>query len=278
LGWLHTVATSGSAPEADETIEAMDCLKVEWTVKRELEPWDLELLRSCRAEPKGRGPIWLRFQTHTPGWYPWFPSELEARQIVDDLGKVARFAALFATHPDIYAERPPGDIALVRLGDGPLGPEDIDWMPFVPLPRSSPEPFVLDEDEEQQLLALPRREDAIFEIAAPLVPEIRLLDDASGRPYIARFCLVSDQRSYYVLACEFGHGGRGLTELVGKVFVSALRAAKARPRKIQVENERLLAVLRPACARLDIAGEVNPRLLAARDAFGAVRERFLRKR
>jgi hypothetical protein len=121
-----------------------------------------------------------------------------------------------------------------------------------------------------ELAALPIRKDWVYEMIARLVPKSSILDEQEGRPCFTRFGLVSDQRSYFILAGQLFPAMHPLHEVVRTTLLKALRTGAARPRSIQVMDERLLRVLGPACLALQISLDVVPELPAAQDALDSI--------
>ena len=67
-------------------------------------------------------------------------------------------------------------------------------------------------------------------------------------------------------------------ELVGRIIVKGLRAAKARPCAIEVEDARLVAPCRPICAKFGVPVREVDELRSANDAFESLRKHFLAQR
>jgi len=95
LRWIHKMSTIGRAtPDHDEGLETMDYLKVEWVRKGELRKTDRETLSCVDYKPKGKGPIWPRFESCSPGWCPWFVTEREAQLLTRHLEVLTPLSAL----------------------------------------------------------------------------------------------------------------------------------------------------------------------------------------
>ncbi len=278
LRWVHQMATTGGQTDSEATSEGMDCLKVEWTAKRELAKPDLEVLAAGGFKPPGRGRVWPRFQSWQPGWYPWVVNEAEARQFTEHLGKVARLVRLLERVPHLFQNHRVGEVPVVPGGDEhSLRAEDLEWLPLVPEPAPPPEPVVLSADEEAGLAKLPLREHLVFELIAPMMPELSFLDETARRPCCARPALMVDSATAYILWTELGHGAAPLREPVRSALVKGLRAAQARPGAIHVNNERLAAVLRPACEAIGVRVELVPHMKGADEVLSAL-ARFSRMR
>jgi hypothetical protein len=274
LGWLHDIATTDEESSFQCGIEAMECIRVDWLPKGKLHPNELKLLSGAGFKPAGRGFAWPRFQSCQPGWYPWFVSEVEARQLTDDLGKVARFAALFASQRGLYAGHQRGEVPIVPSGHGPLAAAELDWIPLVPPPLPAPEPVTLSGEEAAELEALPESREAVFEFAAPLMPEMTFIDDTKRRPCFARVALFMDRGSLFILATEISHGTVPLGRAVRQTLIKGLRQAGLRPSVLLVDDPRLAAVLSPACAAIGVPVNTVATLTATADALREMAEYF----
>jgi hypothetical protein len=274
LGWLHDVATTDEESNYQLAFESMDCIRVDWMPKGKLYPYELELLSAGGFKPTGRGAAWPRFQNCVPGWHPWFVSEVEARQLTDDLLKVARFASFFADHPSLYADRQRGEVPIVSRGDRPLAAAELDWTPLVPPPLPAPEPVTLSAEEVAELEALPESSDAVFEFAAPLMPEMTFIDGTERRPCFARAALFIDRDSFFIFATEISHGTTPLGRAVRQTLIKGLREAGLRPSVLLVEDPRLATVLGPACAAIGVPVRTVATLVAASDCLGEMAKYF----
>jgi len=272
LSWLHDVATTDGEPSYQSAFESMDCIRVDWMTKGELCPYEQELLSAGGFKPADKGSRWPRFQSCVPGWHPWFVSELEARQLTEDLLKVARFASLFARQPDLYAGHQRGEVPIVSRGDGPLAAAELDWTPLVPPPLPALEPVTLSAEELAELEALPESPEAVFEFAAPLMPEMTFIDDKEHRPCFSRAAVLIDQESFFIFGTEISHGAAPLGRAARKTLIQGLLEAGLRPSVLLVEDPRLAEVLGPACAAIGVPVRTVATLVAANDCLGELAE------
>ena len=257
LRCVHELASTRAQPEPQTMFEGMDYLKVEWCRKSELQKPDLKTLRDAGFTPKGRGAIWPRFESSQPGWYPWGLSE--ARQMTELLGKVGRFIYLRQSSGSFHKGPIEAEIPIVPPGEeSTLRAEEIAWLPLVPAPATMPEPFILSSINRDVIRGFPLRQDFVAEMTAPLVPELSLVDETEGRPCIGRVGFIVDCRNITVLCARIVHGAAALGEAIGPSLIEALRNAKARPVVIRVDDDRLAAALRPACAEIDVGVSVEP--------------------
>jgi hypothetical protein len=247
LRWIHEVATKREEPDLRTGLEEMDCLKIEWCRRKELQVSDLKTLEAAGFKPKGRGPVWPRFESSRPGWYPWAMNDEEARLLTGLLGKVMRFVRLREISGPLHEEPCEAELPIVPAGEeSTLRSEEIEWVPFVPPPAPPVEPVALSNEQQQDLARLPVRKDFIAEVIAPLTIGMSFVDEQEKRPCLARVPLIVDHASGFIFATEIAHGAAPLRDALGPALVKALRNAKARPARIHVDEERMAAALRPA--------------------------------
>jgi hypothetical protein len=280
LRWIYNVSTTGeTSSDHDLDLEAMDYLKVEWTKKNEMRKPDLETLEHAAFKPRGKGCIWPRFETCEPGWFPWYPSESEARLLTRHLAKILRFLRLRETVPDVYAGHPPGEIPIVPAGEEfSLRQAELEWLPLVPKPAATPEPLLLSPKEASRLSKLPVRQECVFEFAAPLIPELSYLDEAANRPCITRAALLVDRDSHFIFATELAHGTASLAEAAKPTLLKGLEVAQARPGVLHVSSERFAGILAEACASIGVPVRVTRSLDSANDALNFLKEHAKRMR
>src|SRR5205807_1555087 len=111
------------------------------------------------------------------------------------------------TSGPLHEEPLEADVPIIPAGEeATLRAEDIEWLPLVPPPAPAPEPFLLSPQDQENLSRLPVREDLIAEMIAPLAPELGFVDEAAGRPCIARAGFIVDHRSGFILCMRLAHG------------------------------------------------------------------------
>ncbi|HEY5914716.1 MAG TPA: hypothetical protein VJA21_29345 [Verrucomicrobiae bacterium] len=278
LRWIHDMATNRRVPDPDAGLEDMDCLKIEWCRKKELQKSDLNTLAAAGFKPKGQGPVWPRFESTRPGWYPWGVTDVEARLMTELLRKVARFVCLREKSRPLHKEPLEALVPIIPAGEeSTLRAEDIEWLPFVPPPAPLPEPVALSACEQESLLKLPIRHDSIVEIVAPLTPTLAFVDEKEGRPCLARATIIVDRATHYVLCAKIAHGAAPLRDATGPALTEAFRNAKSRPERIHVDNARLAATLRPTCEAIRVPLCQAP-LEAAPSAWAEFEEHFSHQR
>jgi hypothetical protein len=266
IGLVHVFLTQEHEPSFQQLLRGMNCLKLDFGLKRELAKPDLARLESVGFKPQGKGHVWPVFQSLRPSWAPWPVNREEAIQLTEDLIKVSRFAQWHEHSETIYESHPKSDIPVVGLGEHPLRSEEIDWIPLLP-PVALPEPpLVLSDEEADELTALPVRPGIVFEIQASFVPAASFLDE-SGRARTPLAILLVDRASFFVVAVELLSGDEPLRDGLRQVVLKGMIKERMMPERICVSDERLYHVLQPACARVQIKLEQVDQLVAASDAL-----------
>ena len=77
LRWILNILDEAPDEPDLACAEGIDCLKLEFVPKRELEKEDLAVLQAAGFKPAGRGSVWPQFRAAEPGWHPWFINQAE---------------------------------------------------------------------------------------------------------------------------------------------------------------------------------------------------------
>jgi hypothetical protein len=235
LRGIHEIATTREPADAQQMFESMDYLKVEWCRKGELQKSDLRTLQAAGYQPKGRGPVWPRFESATPGWYPWGLAVDEARLMTGLLEKVARFIHLRKSVGTLHSEPIEARIPIVPSGgETSLTAADIEWLPFLVPPSPISEPMALAAEEEERIRAFPAHPGLILEMIMPLVPEMACLDEAAGRPYIPRVGFIVECRTRAIVCARLANATTTFAEGAARALAETLRQAKVRPGQRQL--------------------------------------------
>jgi hypothetical protein len=93
-------------PENRDTGYAQDALLVDFVPRKDLRKEERAILQQLDFKPPVRKPQrFPQFQSHRPGYVPWFIDEAEARLLLDDLRKAILFAELLRTNLTLYESR-----------------------------------------------------------------------------------------------------------------------------------------------------------------------------
>lgn len=252
LRWI--LAMLGDAPDSEDlnNADGMDCLKLEFVLKRELEKADLAMLKAAAFQPAGKGVIWPQFRSAKPGWHPWHINQAEAVQLLADLPRLTAFCKMFEQHPILFDDRPPTEIPFlpVVLPGRPLTPKDLDWRPLLPPPVTGLDPFQAPAGKLEKLRVLKRAPGMACEFDSSLLPGGSFLEN--GRPCFGRISLLVEQKRGLVLGMSVQSGALTPGEAAGRGLVEALLVAGNLPGKIFIGGSRLQPALQPLCDELQI--------------------------
>ena len=207
LRWILEMLGDDSDPEDINTVEGMDCVKLEFVVKRELSKEDLSLLKAAGFKPVGKGPVWPQFRSSEPGWLPWHLTQAEADQFLADLPRLSAFFRLFEQEPTLFDQREPTEIPFLPavLPDRPLTSADLDWRPLLPLPVEGFEPFQATEAALEPLRKLERPPGLVCEYDCMLVSGGAILEQ--GRPCFGRYGMLVECGQGMILGLDVQPGG-----------------------------------------------------------------------
>ena len=274
IGWLLKVLEDDFDPEDLNAAEGMDCLKLEFGLKRELVKEDLAVLKAAGFKPAGKGCCWPQFRSTTPGWHPWHINQAEAELLLQDLPRLIAFCRLFEKHPAMYEGRSSADLPFLpeKLPDRPLTLADLDWRPCLRLPEPPLSPFIATKEDLDRLQRLPRSAGLALEFDSALAPGASLIED--GRPCFGRMALLVESRVGIVMGAEVTPGGVAPGISTGEAFVSLLLKSPQLPSKLMIRNPRWGPVLEGVCGALGIEIRVAKKLPALEAALSDL-QRFM---
>jgi hypothetical protein len=231
-------------PESLSAAEAMDCLKLEFTPKKELWKEDVARLNAAGFKPTGKGAVWPQFRATEPGWHPWHVTQREAEQLLADLPRLTAFCKMFEENPELYDGRTETEIPFLpaNLPERALTPADLDWHSIVLPPEPALEAFRPSPEELEQLLAL-KGLPAVFEFDSIILPGASLLEN--GRPCFGRISLLVETQRGLVLGAEIHAGPTPAAEAAGRALVKGLRMAGGLPKKVRISGSQLMPALEP---------------------------------
>lgn len=252
LRWILGMITDEPAPENLNTVEGMDCFKLEFVSKNELEKADLAIIKAAGFKPAGKGAVWPQFRSSEPGWHPWHINQIEADQLLADLPRLTAFCQLFEEHPDLFENRPATEIPFLPavLPARPLTLQDLDWRPIVPPPVAELDAFQPAAEQLKQLQALKRQPGLACEFDCSFLPGGALLEN--GRPCFGRFSLLVEKQRGLVIGMDVQSGAVNPGEAAGRSLINALLKAGQLPEKIFIGGSRLQTALQPLCDELRI--------------------------
>jgi len=267
IGWLLKVLDDDFAPDDLNTVEGMDCLKVEFVPRRELVKEDLAVLNAIGFKPAGRGSRWPQFRSSIPGWHPWHIDQAEADQLLRDLPRLIAFFRLFEGNPSMFKRRSAHELPFLpaELPDRPLGLDDLDWRSCMRLPDPPLSPFTPTQDELDRLRKLQCTPGLVYEFDSALMPGASFIEE--GRPCFGRMALLVESRSGTVIGAQVKPGGVAPGAATGSAFVSLLLQSPRRPSRLLLRNPRWPPVVEGVCGALGIEVRMAKRLPALEEAL-----------
>ena len=252
LRWILSMLNDTPDLEDLNTADGIDCLKLEFVPKREMEKADLTVLKAAAFKPAGKGSVWPQFRAAEPGWHPWHLNQTEADQLLADLPRLTAFHKLFEAQPELFDGRAPTEIPFLSavLPDRPLTPADLDWRPLLLPPGTGLDPYQAPADKLAQLRVLKRVPGMTCEFDSSLLPGGSFVEN--GRPCFGRVSLLVEQQRGLVLGMGVQSGALNPGEAAGRGLVEALLRGGHLPEKIFIGGSRLQAVLQPLCDALQI--------------------------
>lgn len=207
LRWILGMLADEPDPEDLNTVEGMDCLKLEFVPKNEQEKPDLAMLKAAGFKSPRKGAGWPQFRSSEPGWHPWHINQTEADQFLADLPRLTAFCQLVEEHPELLEDRPATEIPFLPLAlpDRPLTPQDLDWRQLVLPPVAELDAFQPAAEQLKQLRALKRPPGLLCEFDSSFLPGGAILEN--GRPCYGRFSHLVEQQRGRVIGMDVQSGG-----------------------------------------------------------------------
>ena len=275
LRWILQMLNDTPDLEDFNTADGMDCLKLEFVPKRELEKEDMAMLKAAGFKPAGKGSVWPQFRSAVPGWLPWHINQAEAVQLLADLPRLTAFCKMFEEHPELFDRSDDDEIPFLPavMPDRALSPKDLDWRPLLPPPVSGLDSFQPAAAQLEKLRALKRAPGTAFEFDSSLLPGGSFLEN--GRPCFGRFSLLVEQKRGLVLGMDVQSGALTPGEAAGRGLVEALLVAGILPEKVFIGGSRLQLVLQPLCDALQIQLWPASSLPALEEAVASLSQHML---
>jgi hypothetical protein len=203
-----------------------------------------------------------------PGLFPWYLTPGEARELADGLRATCACIRFALRAPGFFAPRE-RDVSLfptVRMADalaGPLQPEQVVWRRWLCPPLPAPA-VVFPPPEIDELLGLPLAPEGVmeFDVFHAFAPV-----SAPARPYFPRVGLLVDGRSGFIYAMEMVPPALPWEDLVRRVWLKAIRTARARPAYYHVQHPEWIEALAPLAGALGgkvVLRQQLPRFVEAR--------------
>lgn len=273
IHWLLTIMENPETELSLEEAMAMDSLKVEFVLKRELGKEDLNGLKEIGFKPSGKGRGWPQFRSAQPGWMPWHIDQTEAGQLLADLPRLTRFCAWLRQHPDSYNHHQELEIPFLPsvMPDRDLTEEDLAWQ-VLKNPPLAVEPYQCGPAQLDQLRKLKSNAKLVCEYCCEIISGGAFLEQ--GRPCLSRVSLLVEPVRGLVLGHKLFPSALPFMTCAGSGLVEILIERGFVPGILRIDQPRLAAALQPLCDELHIRLELAklPSLAAAKASL----ERFLR--
>lgn len=267
IPWLLSMLDAESDPSPAGAFEAMDCVKLEWVHKRELEKEDLAALATSGIKIRGRGAVWPQFRSSKPGWPPWHIDGREARQLVSGLRQLTAHLRLFKDHPKLFDGRAHLEVPFLQaeVPNRELALDDLEWLPVVMPPDEPFEAATIAESDLKKLSVLGRDPDLALDFDARLVPEASFLKD--GRPCFGRMALLVESDTGMVASFDLQAGGAPAGEAALSSFVALLLKAEILPTRLNVGTSKVKTALQSLCSQLGIQLVLAKQMPLLEEAF-----------
>ena len=250
--------------------------KIEFVKKGELSATDKDRLKALAYKPQGgaKGACWPIFEVMKEGSVQCHPDVGDADVILELLPRFISMARAIGEHAGDNPDQLPEGIAVWPEGrpvEVPLKWEEIEWIPFEPVPEPVCEVFQLDEITAARLKELPQVKQQIELDAFAGFSSV----GEGDRPFFVKLGLALDAETEMVVGLEVGTSGTDLLEsIAGRLLVQVVSKSEARPSRIVLSQKSLLEALRPVAETLGIELQHRKHLPALEQARASMPEHF----
>jgi hypothetical protein len=231
-------------PENRDTGYAQDALLVDFIPRKDLRKEARAIIQQLDFQPSARKPkLFPEFQSHKPGYLPWFIDEAEARLLLDDLRKAVPFAELLRTNLTLYESRQENEFPFFPASvSEPLTLDQFEWHTIVPVPPPADPPVDTQGFNLPTLLALPQPAQTIWELTAFYTS---MSISEPPRPYYSKMALGVDAVTGMILAFQLGAPDQTMAQTAARGLVQSIEASGCRPTSIKMDSTNLIRALQP---------------------------------
>ena len=231
-------------PENRDTGYAQDALLVDFVPRKDLRKEERAILQQLDFKPPVRKPQrFPQFQSHRPGYVPWFIDEAEARQLLDDLRKAVPFVELLRTSLTLYESRQENEFPFFPASvSEPLTLDQFEWHTIVPVPPPADPPVDTHGFDLPTLLALPQPAQITWELTAFYAT---MAISEPPRPYYPKMALGVDAVTGMILAFQLGAPDQTMAQTAAHGLVQSIEASGCRPTSIKMDSTNLMRALQP---------------------------------
>ena len=232
------------APEHPDAGFYQDALLVDFVPRKDLRKEERAIIQQIAFQPPVRKPtLFPQFQSHKPGYAPWFIDEAEARLLLDDLRKVVRFAELLRTKLALCDSRQDNEFPFFPAAVAePLTLDQFEWRTISPVPPPADPPIVTHAFDLAPLLALSQPPQSAWELTAFYAP---MPVGEPPRPYYPKMAMGVDAATGMILAFQLAGPDHTMAQAAARGLVQSIKASGRRPCAIKIDSINLTRALQP---------------------------------
>ena len=232
------------APESPDARFYQDALLVDFVPRKDLRKEERAIIQQIDFQPPTRNPKrFPEFQSHKPGYAPWFIDEAEARLLLDDLRKVVLFTDLLRTNLALYDSRQENEFPFFPASvSQPLTLNQFEWHTISPVPPPADPPVDTHAFDLPPLLALPQPPQSAWELTAFYAP---MPIGEPPRPYFPKTALGVDAATGMILAFQLTGPDQTLAQTAACGLVQSIQASGYRPAAVKMDSINLIRSLQP---------------------------------
>lgn len=238
-------------PENPDCMFCQDALLVDFVPLKELDKSDRAVIQQIEFKPAASKPkLYPKFNSHKPGFVPWFIDEAEARLLLDDLDNAIRFGEFLRDTPTLFETRQPNEFPfLSNSGSKPLTLGQLEWHNLV---AASPLPDPMVKPEEYDLaglVKLPQNVRTVWELTAFYS---FMSINQSPRPYYPKLALGVEAKTGMVAGFMLSGPEHTMAQAVARGLVQSVQSSGCRPGVIKLDSLPLIQALEPITVALGI--------------------------
>lgn len=237
-------------PEDPDAMFYQDALLADFVPLKELSKPDRVVIQQLDFKPAATKPKrYPKFNSHKPGYSPWFLEEAEARHLLDDLGHAIRFAEFLRGKPTLFETRKHNEFPFLLAGPEPLCADQLEWHTIVAAPTPL-DPIVKPEEcDLAGLKKLPQKATTSWELTA-FYSSARIAQPP--RPYYPKLALAVESNIGVVIGFTLSGPEHTMAQAAAHGLVQAIRSSGFRPEIIKTDSLPLIQALQSITATMEI--------------------------
>jgi hypothetical protein len=231
-------------PESPEARFLQDALLVDFIPRKDLQKEERAIIQQIAFQPPVSKPkLFPQFQSHKPGYTPWFIDEAEARLLLEDLRKAVLFAELLRKKLTLYDSRQENEFPFFPASFAePLSLDQFEWHNISAVPPPADPPADTSAFDLPPLLALPQPPGSAWELT---VFFSTMPVGEPPRPYYPKLALGVDAATGMVLAFQLAPPDQTMAQAAARGLIQSIQASGHRPAVIKLDSINLLRGLQP---------------------------------